>query len=170
MKKTIFRNTLLILMGLVVLTITSCEKDSDGDTKANEIIGVWTISSSTFEGTINGVDIVQYFMDAFGVSQAVAESFTADFYEEITGTANFKADGTYTMTTNGSTDNGSYKLSADGKKLTLDEGTVDELIIDVATLTSSKMEFSFTETEVSDMDEDGTDDTLIMTISLVLTK
>lgn len=170
MTKSIFKNTLLILMGLVVLTFTSCDKDSDGDKNADNILGVWTITSSSFDATINDVDIIQYFMDAFGVSQAIAESITEDFYEDITGTANFKADGTYTMTTNGSVDNGTYKMSADNSKMTMDEGTVDEITVNIVTLTSTKLELSFTETEVEDMDEDGIDDTLKMTITLVFTK
>lgn len=168
--KSNFKNTMLILSGLVILSFTACEKDSDSDPKVDEIVGEWTITSSSYTATINDVDMIQYFMDAFEVSQEIAESITDEFYEDITGTANFKADGTYIMTSNGSTDNGSYKMNADNTKITMDEGTDYEMVMNVSTLTSSKLELSYTETDMEDMDEDGTMDILKMTITLIFSK
>lgn len=179
MTKSILKNSLLILMGLVVLTFTSCEKDSDTtpepEVKVNKIIGTWTIESTSVELEINDLDLIQYFIQIFGLSQAEAEYFATEFIgsaieEDVTGTASFKEDGSYTMITNGETQNGTYKMSDDNSKMTMDEDTADEIIFDIITLTSTKLEFSFTETEVDDFDEDGTADTLKINVSMVLTK
>jgi len=157
-------------MGLVVLTFTSCEKDSTSDPKVESIVGLWTISESSFDATINDVDMIPYIMDAFGVTQELAETFTQEYFQEITGTANFKEDGNYTMATNSKTNTGTYKLNADNTKVTMDEGTADEMILDIVSLSSSKLELSFTETEVKDIDNDSFDDTIIVIITLVCTK
>lgn len=170
MIKKIFKIKNLILMGLVVFILSACEKDKDSDTNANNIIGIWTITSSTFDATINGESIVQYLMEALGLDQTQAEAMASLFISPFTGTIDIKSDGTYTSVIEGETESGTWELSSDNKKLTLDAGTPDESVMDVVVLTSSNLEVSYSETSMEDMDEDGTPETMIIEIDLKLTK
>jgi len=50
--------------------------------------------------------------------------------------------------------NGTWNLSSDGKKLTLDAGTIDEMVIDIISLTSSTANLTFSEQILEDLDDD----------------
>ena len=88
----------------------------------------------------------------------------------FTGTLQIKSDGTYTATFGGETDTGTWSLSEDGKTLTVDSNTDDPQTIKVAELTSNKLSLQMTETENADLNEDGTDETMTMNITLNFTR
>jgi hypothetical protein len=170
MTKTTTKLKSLILVGLVAFTFSACEKDKGTGTNADNIVGVWTISSSTINATVNGVSMVQFLVDALGLDQAQAEEMATALLTPITGTITFKSDGTYSTNSDGSIDNGTWELSSDNKKLTLDAGTADEVIMDVETLTSSKLVISFSQTDVEDLDGDDVADTMVMNMKVTCTK
>jgi len=163
-----------ILLGLTFLTLTSCDKDNDtnGNGSSDELIGKWTITSSTYEITVNGDNIIQYLMEAMGLTETEAEEFAEFFFSDMgaTGTIEFKSDGTYVAISDGETDEGTWVLSSDNKTLTMDKGTEYEAAIAVISLTSTKAVMEFTQTETDDLDEDGTPDTMEIFMHLELSK
>jgi len=153
------------------LILSSCSKDS---TTTNDLIGTWTTQSSTFTATINGKTMTQYFIDNMGLTsteaaQAVA-LFNTTLQQSFTGTIQMKSDNTYTDTMGGGTDTGTWSLSSDNKKLTIDSSTEAPVILDVIELTSSKLHLKGTETETDDLNGDSTPETIIVNIDLTLTK
>jgi hypothetical protein len=151
------QGTLLLLVSVFILT--SCEKDEES--KEDQLIGKWNITSVETVITINGKDIIDYFMEDLGLSQSEAEEFAEWFTFDITGTIEIKSDGTYETVFDGETDSGTWELV--DNTLTLDKGTNDEVEVEIISITSSKLVFEMVESDNSeDFDEDGTNDTLVM--------
>lgn len=158
----------VIITGLI---LSSCSKDS---TPAETIVGTWTMGSATFTAMVNGKAMKQYFMDDLGLSSAEAQQytdlFTATLQQSFTGTMTIKSDNTYTATLGGEPDDGTWSLSSDGKKLTIDSSTELPVILDVIELTSSKIHLQGTDTETDDLNDDGTPETITVTMDLTFTK
>jgi hypothetical protein len=151
------QGTLLLLVSVFILT--SCEKDEES--KEDQLIGKWNITSVETVITINGKDIIDYFMEDLGLSQSEAEEFAEWFTFDITGTIEIKSDGTYETVFDGETDSGTWELV--DNTLTLDKGTNDEVEVEIISITSSKLVFEMVESDNSeDFDEDGTNDNLVM--------
>ena len=171
MKAKFFNLRNLIPVIITGLILSSCSKDS---TTTNDLIGTWNTQSSTFTATINGKTLTQYFMDDMGLTADEAQlaigMFNTQMQQTFTGTIQMKSDNTYTSTMGGTTDTGTWSLSSDGKTITLDAGTEGSTILDVIELTSSKLHVSGTETTTDDLNADGIQDTMVVTIDLTLTK
>jgi hypothetical protein len=171
MKTKFFNLRNLITVIITGLILSSCSKDS---TTTNDLIGTWNTQSSTFTATINGKTMTQYFMDDMGLTADEAQlaigMFNTQMQQTFTGTIQMKSDNTYTSTMGGTTDTGTWSLSSDGKKITLDAGTEGSTILDVIELTPSKLHVSGTETTTDDLNADGIQDTMVVTIDLTLTK
>jgi hypothetical protein len=151
----------------MILAFSSCSKDDE--INADDIIGEWTISSSSMNMTIDGVDVIQYLKAEFELTQDEAEEmYTTYFYYEITGTCEFKNDGTYTSNIEDEIDNGTWEIN--GSKLTMDKDAEDEMIMDINTLTSSKLVVSSTETDSQDINQDNTDETMVSKMQITFTK
>ena len=158
----------VIITGLI---LSSCSKDS---TPAEDIVGTWTMESATFTATINGKTMTQYFIDELGLTATEAQQYTDLFnnamQQSFTGTMQIKSDNTYTATLGGEPDDGTWSLSSDGKKLTIDSSTEEPMILDVIELTSSKIHLQGTDTETEDLNDDGTPETITVTVDLTFTK
>lgn len=160
----------LLLLPVFVIFMASCEKDKDGGSNANDIVGNWTITKSEMSVTVNGIDFVQYLINELGLSQSEAEAYEELFFSEITGTVNIKSDGTYEANFEGEITTGTWELSSDNKKITMDKGTEDEMVMNVESLSSSKLVLSYEESETDDMNSDGTDDTILAKVKLTFSK
>jgi hypothetical protein len=158
----------VIITGLI---LSSCSKDS---TPAEDIVGTWTTESAAFTATIDGKTMTQYFIDELGLTAAEAQQYTALFnamlQQSFTGTMQIKSDNTYTATLGGEPDDGTWSLSSDGKKLTIDSSTEEPMILDVIELTSSRIHLQGTETETEDLNADAIPETIIVTVDLTFTK
>lgn len=159
----------LVICSLFLLQ--SCEKDPK---PKDDLIGTWTTEDATFSATVNGKTMTQYFIDEFGITAAEAQLYTdlvnTMLQESFTGTIQFKSDNSYTGTLGGEADNGTWSLSSDAKKLTIDSTDGDPATMNVIELTATKLHLQGTETENDDLNEDGIDETLVVTIDLTLTK
>jgi hypothetical protein len=168
-KMNLLKQTALLLL-MSIFMLTSCDKDEDNvNSKRDNLIGLWTITSSETEITINGTDIIEYFMAELGLSQSDAEAFAEMFQSDMTGTIEFNSDGTYEAVSGGATNNGTWELNGD--TLTMDKGTEDEADAEIISISSSKLVLEISETDSSsDMNEDGTNDTLVVRITLNCSK
>jgi hypothetical protein len=176
MKNAKITSLLFLLVSASLLITTSCEKLDDRAKAEEDLIGTWTITSTSVEITAGGVDIVQLLMTAYGLTESEAKileaAFLTDFEAELTGTITMNEDKTYSVLIDGAPDDGTWSLSIDGKTLLLDEGTVWEEELVIVSLTSSSLVLQLpAETEEVDLDDDQVaETTLTITIELTLTK
>jgi len=158
----------VIITGLI---LSSCSKDP---TPEEDIIGTWTTESATFTSMVGNKTMTQYLIDEAGLTEAQAQAVMILFNSELqgyfTGTLQIKPDNTYTATLGGEPDNGTWSLSSDGKKLTIDSSTEEPLILDVIELTSSKIHLQGTYTEAQDLNDDDIMETIIVAIDWTFTK
>ena len=165
MKKLFFlASTILLLFAL-----PSCE---DNSTPVNNLIGTWTSDEITLTVTVNGKTLLQYYMDEFDLTASEAQAYVdmvnsimEDYFPQNM-TIQFKSDNTYTATTDGEPDSGTWSMSSDNKKLTTDAGTVDQMILDVIELTSSKLHLRMTQNQSEDINGDEVPETLVVTIDM----
>ena len=166
---TIFNLKLFVVL-LSFMAFSACEKDKDDKANEKDLIGLWTINSSSTEMTVNGKDMIDFLVDEMGFTQSEAEQF-ATFYEtELTGTMEFKSDGTYKAIDDGDTTEGTWELSSDKTKIIMDKGTADEDEASIISFSSSKMTLEISMSETMDVDGDEVDDTLLIKMRVNLSK
>ncbi len=165
MKRFAHLSGLICLVSLFLLS--GCDKD---DPKPqNNIIGNWTVQSLAIDIRIGGQTFVAYLM-SMGFSEAdaqeFADTFNDSFEQGVSGTIEFKTDGTYrAVDESGSVSTGKWELTSDNKTLTIDKGTADETVFTVKTLTASNLNLS---ASVED-DDMGVDD-FVINMEMQLTK
>lgn len=172
MKNLSLRISILAL--LTALTFSSCSKKNDDPSAANNLIGTWTAGTSTVSVTVGTKTLTQYFIDVMKLTPSDAQLYTTILTEIVkqgfTGTITIKADNTYTSTFGGSPDSGTWILSADGKKLTIDSSTDVPIVVDVVELTSKLCKLKMVETDTDDLNDDGIQETLTVTAEISFTK
>jgi hypothetical protein len=160
--------SLVFFMGLI---LAGCKKS---ETATDKIVGTWTSQSGTYTAMVGDKTLLQYYTDVLGMPAEDAQTqinlFAAILQQFITGTITVKSDNTYTDTLGGTPDSGTWSLSADEKKLTIDSSTEDPVTMDVLELSSSKMILESTETIPDDLNNDGTDETVIVTLTITFNK
>jgi hypothetical protein len=172
MKRTSINIRIASIMLVAVLAITSCKKDSS--TAVTLAGGTWTAGTPTFTAMVGTKTITQYYTDVMGLSAAQAAQYAGivnlALLQSFTGTIQFKSDNTYTATLGGTPDSGTWSLSADGKKLTIDSNSEAPVIADVNTLTSNNLSVSITDTTSEDLNSDGTPETLTVSVTIPFTR
>ena len=166
MKKIHLSVITLLVFGVSIL-FTACEKSSSEDLSGS-IVGTWTIESTSMDATINGVSFIDYYKETFGLTQADADALLKLFKEEfeMAGSITINADGTYTAVFDGENDEGTWRLSDDKKTLTIDDNTQYEMVFTVKKLTDSELVLVGSESDTKDINEDGTDENLVITVQM----
>jgi hypothetical protein len=171
MKMKFLNQRIFLLVFLTGLILSTCKKD---ETPTDNLIGTWTAGTSTFTAMIGNKTLNQYFTDVMGLTDAEALQFTnlfnQEFQQSFSGTIQIKSDGKYTSTMGGTTDTGTWSLSSDGKKLTIDSSTDDPMTFDVIELTSSKLHLKISESSSDDLNDDGTPETMTISVDVTFTK
>lgn len=177
MIRTILKTILLAFIAMSATLLISCSDDEEapaGDLSGN-LIGSWTSTSVLIdEITVNGVDLVEYFTSLGLPPEFITlfeEGFAQGLEEDFDVEISFMEDGTYTTTDVDGTDSGVWELNANSTVLTLDKGTADEFEIEIVSLTDEQFVGKVSEVDESeDLDDDGTNDTLRISITLTLAK
>ena len=182
------KNLLLLIVAFAILTFVSCAEDDDGPDGeiSGTLIGTWTGGSATVNSfLVNGEDISSFIEDFIqllidsGLSQeeanVFAEEFENGFAEGFTeifeGTFTFNEDGTYSVTDSEGSDSGTWELANDDQTVVIDRGTEDEIELEIVSLTESRFEGLIVEfIEDGDLDGDGIDDTIALSVSIVFTR
>lgn len=172
--KKVLLQTATLACCLMLCMFMGCNNDDEDPTASDLIIGEWTISTTTLVMSFNGKDLTQYLMSDLGFTQDEAVMF-ADMLEDMileyfVGTIEFKNDKTTVYNIGGDSDTGQWSMSNDGKTLYLDEGTIDEMVVHILELTSTRLKIEMTQSEEVDIDEDGDDDEITTKITITLTK
>lgn len=169
MKMKLIKGIALVMITGIVFA--SCSKDSD---PAKDIIGTWTISNVEFDATVGTKSLMQYYMDEFGMTEpqatAAMAAFNAVLAMQFTGTIEINADNTYEADMGGESDSGTWSLSADNEKLTIDSDTEPPMIFDLIEISSKKAVLQGTEGFEEDLNEDEIPESVSMTIEMTLTK
>lgn len=172
MKMSYLNTRLLFLVFIAGLAITSCKKDSSSTVTLAG--GTWTAGTPTFTAMIGTKTLTQYFTDVMGLTATEALQYTTlvnlGLMQAFTGTIQFKSDNTYTSNLGGVADSGTWSLSADGKKLTIDSSTDVPETLDVTVLTSNKLTVSTTGNTYEDLNSDGTDETIAVHVEIPFTR
>ncbi|MEJ8755785.1 hypothetical protein WG947_02150 [Pontibacter sp. H259] len=122
MKKLKFLSYLMA--ALLLVTSVSCDDDDDDDASPNNTS---LLTASTWKGDklyYQGVDVTEDFSPILDVKAT---------------TIKFNANGTYTITADGTSDTGTWEFTNNETQVLMDEGTDDELLIDVNRLTATEL-------------------------------
>ena len=183
-KRFINQKIFLFVIGTMAILFTSCSKDDEVTLTGpeSELIGLWTISENnvTVDAFMGDQTIIDYLINVEGFPQGLAEELYLVYRNEllddfdISGTIEFKTDNTYlSVFPPDDADEGTWKLSSDGKVLTLDEGDpVDEEVITVNSISSNSMSITINQIEYEDLDDnpDNADDEVTIAITITLSK
>ena len=158
-------------------TFSACNNDDEKENAANAaLVGTWEESATTLEYTINDQSLLDYLVDELEMSEEEAEAY-ATLLEDIYGellmselTVTFNSNNTYSSTVDGETGTGTYTLSADKKTITLDAGTQDESLMSVKSLTATQMVVAQELGFQDDLNEDGTDEDILVSVEMTLNK
>jgi hypothetical protein len=172
MKKSPMKFKFICVILIATLAAASCKKDSS--TAVTLEGGTWTAGTPTFTAMVGTKTLNQYFTDVMGLTADQAVQYTAlvnlALMQSFTGTIQFKSDNTYTANLGGTADSGTWSLSADGKKLTIDSNTDNPETADVTELTANKLTISIVSTESDDLNSDGTDETITANVTIPFTR
>jgi hypothetical protein len=152
----------------------SCNEDGEVFV-ADDIVGLWTIQEASADISVGSMSLVDYLKEYLELSEIEAQAFELamkqGIAEGMNGTVDMKSDNTYLAEfADDPPETGDWEL-IDGKKLKLLEtGAAEPAELTIISLTSSKLVLEFEESEVEDMNQDGTDEELTMLINLTLTK
>ena len=168
--KPLFQKSFFLVL-LTGLIFSSCKKD---ETKTEDIVGTWTAGTTTFTAMVGDMTLNDYFIDVMGLTQEEADSYTA-LYEMIleqafTGTMTMKSNNTYTSDLGGTADSGTWSLNSDESELTITSNIDGPTTLEVIELTSSKLRLYTSEITQEDLDGDGTDENITVTVDVTFTK
>ncbi|QQS51795.1 MAG: hypothetical protein IPM71_03470 [Bacteroidota bacterium] len=167
MKNLKFLTINVLLLGFMLFSLSSCEKDEDKkEVIKAEIVGEWTITNGTLSLTVDGKNYVQYLMDEWGFTQEEIDEMVDT---DITGTFDINSDGTYLTTVDGDEFPGTWEWGS-GNAIILDEGTEDEVTMQVEELTSSKLVMSYSDEYEEDWNFDEDPETIVETVRMECSK
>ncbi|MBK6264887.1 hypothetical protein JKA74_07550 [Marivirga sp. S37H4] len=170
MKK--FRLITILMIGTVLFQ--SCKDDET--TNQTDIVGVWTYNDLELEILVNNQDLATYY-SSIGIPSAQAdiyyEIFEALYKPDLEGyKIEFKADNTYQTTTpaGDSDESGTYEVNADLTELTTIDQDQVEYIYEIKSISNSSLTIVSSDSQETDINFDGTDETFMANVTLFLTK
>lgn len=171
MKKNLINQGILFIVFASVMILSSCKKDSSS---ADAIVGTWTAGTPTYTAMVGTLTLHQYFTDVMMLpadQTALAEAFfTASLDQNFTGTVQIKSDNTYSSNLGGTTDTGTWSLNSGRTMLTITPTSGDPMTFTVVELTSTKLHVQAVETITQDLNSDGTDETIVISLDFSFTK
>ena len=155
------------------VTYTGCNNDDEkGDDVAQQFIGTWTVTNVDIQTDIGGMSIKDFLMNIGGLDEITATATEALIQSMIgvnfAGTLTIKENHTY-ETTFGGGDDGTWSINSAGDMITIDGGTVDEMVADVISITDHMMVISIDTVESYDLDNDPLTPDVDINISVELT-
>ena len=157
-----------ILFSIVILVaLISCNNEDD----PIEMVWTWTLFDKSMELSIEGQDVQTYYSSHINYSgktppqlgQLILENYDTNFANCTSIT--FKVDGTYNTEMKFK---GPGTWSANQYQMTLDEGTADEIIVEILKLTLQESQLEFEILEIADYNEDLENETLMLKFNMNL--
>jgi hypothetical protein len=177
MSKLVLNFKTLFVVVLAAMVLTSCSED-EKVVQTADLIGAWEIESTSVDVSVGEQTMKQYMTEVLELTVLEAEAMNVlmiEAFEEdaLAGTIELKDDNTYTSSIGvDAAETGTWALSADGKELTLtpDIANEEETVLDVVSANSSSLVVSFAEEMLEDLDDDGTEELLIINMTINLAK
>ncbi len=171
MKTNIINLKIFNLVLITGLILTSCSKDPE---PANVLTGIWTAANTTLNTRVGTQTLTQYFTDVLNLTNEEALSYdslySAIIKESFVGTIQIKSDNTYTSNLGGYTDTGTWTMSADLKKLTINSTTDGPTTFDIVELTSTELQLQISESFIDDLNFDGIPELITFSILVSFNK
>lgn len=173
MKKFLSNLSFLVIIGILLVFLAGCNENEEDP--VNDLLGLWTVSDVEIDAKVGNQSFLDYLVSELDISVAEATilyAFFETFIEEemdISGTIEIMENNTYTADFEGSTEYGTWKLSADGKTLTFDEGTIYEMDFTINSLTSSMLSLTITMVAMEDIDDDPLTQAVEIVVEITLT-
>lgn len=164
MKNPLLTLALFFSICLTLIITPSCNKDEE-EKATNNLLGTWTIGTTSADLSVDGEDLVTYMTTNFDYTEQSAQFlvniFTGALESENQGTITFNDDNTYRLVNSDGTEDGTWSIHNDGNTLTLVyENETDNLTI--LSLSASNLKLRIpTETEDIDLDDDGDNETTV---------
>jgi hypothetical protein len=163
------RNFILVLIAGYVFS--GCSKDKKA---TNDLIGTWTVGTTTLNTMVGTRTLVQYYTDVVGLSAAEAQTFSgvvnATIQQSFTGTIQIKSDNTYSATLGGKSESGTWSLNSAGTQLTIVSTSSGTNVFDIVQLTSSVLKIQLTEQVSEDLNNDGIPESITVTADVTFNK
>lgn len=155
------------------VTYIGCNNDDEGGNDvAQQFIGIWNVTNVDVQTDIGGQSIKDFLVNVGGLTELEATAIETLVQSMVaanfTGTLTIKEDHTY-ETTFGGGDDGTWSINSAGDKITVDAGTVDEMVIDVISITEHMLVASTETTESYDIDNDPLTPDVDINISVEMT-
>lgn len=163
------RNLLTIASLVCFLFFISCSEDNDTDPSP---IGSWNITSFNSVIAVDGQNITRWYTDNLGLSeeeaQQIADAFQSNPSEGNLGiTYIFNADGTFVIEDEDLISSGTWTQMGSTLNMTLgDENEEDTLTYQILILTSSNMHLLALDEIREDLNGDGTDELISITLNI----
>lgn len=170
-------NYLIPVKLLLVLTtglfLSSCSKKETFS--SDNLIGNWVVGPSTFSAKVGDMTMTQYLTSVMHLSgtaeQTYIQGINQTMQQSFSGHIQLNQDNTFTANMGGIADSGTWSLSADNKKLTLDSGSYTGMrTFDILNLSSAKLQVQIIEAVTQDLNGDSIDETINIDCVLNLTK
>lgn len=166
-----FNPGILIPVLITGMILSSCKKDAS---TTDNLVGTWTVNNPSITAMVGNVELSQYLSNTLYLPPAAITPFMASFNQNyqksFSGTITIKSDKTYTSALGGTTDTGTWSLSADGKKLDISSSTKTPVEFDILSLTIHNLELRTKMNTGADINSDGTPEIINITIDANLTK
>ncbi|MCU4173621.1 hypothetical protein [Carboxylicivirga sp. N1Y90] len=140
---------LFFTIGLLLFTLTSCEKNDEANPITASIVGEWKKVDIDIQTHVNGMNIIDFYTTYGGLTKEEAE----DALEILLGTMDFplnlilREDDTYNASMQLIAPyDGRYVLDVNNRTLTLDSGKEYESIFEVLLLNETDMILKHVET------------------------
>jgi hypothetical protein len=163
------RNFILVLIAGYVFS--GCSKDKKA---TNDLIGTWTVGTTTLNTMVGTRTLVQYYTDVVGLSAAEAQTFSgvvnATIQQSFTGTIQIKSDNTYSATLGGKSESGTWSLNSAGTQLTIVSTSSGTNVFDIVQLTSSVLKIQLTEQVSEDLNNDGIPESITVNADVTFNK
>jgi hypothetical protein len=171
------KNRALKTLGLLLVVfvfLNSCEKNSDDSIDVNFLYGIWALDDFDIDGTMNGKTPEDFIEDEFGITGAIAQVMIAEVMDqaeeemELPTAITFKEDNTFEATFDYGTEEGEWSYV--GEILTINPGDINEIEIDIISLSENEFVGEINEIIEEDFTEDGTAETLDFTAKITYVK
>ena len=168
------KNIKILVYALLILVAGACSKDEEPLSQTYQnLIGEWAPSSLSVTAQIDGKSFVQFLIDDLGFTEEEAQAAAQEFVDfiggSVSGTIEFKNDGTYAAVLGGDSDAGTWSLTNSDQIIMLTEnGSTESTELGIKTISQTLLVVEYDETAFVEFD--GSEMEVVMEIELTLDK
>jgi len=168
------RNLLWVLSATILFSLAACNKDDEEVDQNKLLVGLWESTEVRMTFSVSQISLYQYYIDELGLTEEEADEanqlYGDIFASGLIGSIEFNEDNTFTSTLGSSVETGTWWIvNSTTLKLT-EELRTDQIDLTIVTLNTAKLVIGFDDTKIDDINEDGTDEEILIEIEIVFDK